>query len=123
LKANALHFWGAFDMNDAAVGGSLSSAQMDGLVVDRNHVDYDKYRRIWNALADRRPSAIVRARNVEDVRKTVQIAAKQNALLAVRSGGHSLPGLSTCDDGIVDDRFGEVKLRHLLSPFCYLQSV
>ena len=90
-------------MNDTAVGRSLSSAQMDGLVVDRNHVDYDKYRRIWNALADRRPAAIVRARTVEDVKKTVQIAAKQNALLAVRSGGHSLPGLSTCDDGIVLD--------------------
>ena len=90
-------------MNDSAVSGSLSSAQMDGLVVDRNHVDYDKYRRIWNALADRRPAAIVRARTVEDVKKTVQIAAKQNALLAVRSGGHSLPGLSTCDDGIVLD--------------------
>lgn len=90
-------------MNYTAIGGALSSAGMDGLIVDRDHVEYDKHRRIWNSLADRRPSAIVRARNVEDVRKTVQIAAKQNALLAVRSGGHSLPGLSTCDDGIVLD--------------------
>jgi FAD/FMN-containing dehydrogenase len=54
-------------------------------------------------LADRRPAAIVRARNLDDVTRTIRIAVEQQALLAVRGGGHSLPGLSTCDDGIVLD--------------------
>jgi FAD/FMN-containing dehydrogenase len=90
-------------MDVASLSGKLSRVGVDGLVIDRNHVEYDKYRRIWNSLADRRPAAIVRARNVEDVRKTIQISADQGALLAVRCGGHSLPGLSTCDDGIVLD--------------------
>jgi FAD/FMN-containing dehydrogenase len=90
-------------MDVSSIGSELSQVQMDGLIVDRDHAGYDKYRRIWNALADRRPAAIVRACSVDDVRKTVRIAAAQNALLAVRSGGHSIPGLSTCDDGIVLD--------------------
>ena len=90
-------------MDATSLGGELSRIRMDGSIVDRNHVEYDKYRRIWNGLADRRPAAIVRARNVDDVRKTIRIAADQGALLAVRCGGHSLPGLSTCDDGIVLD--------------------
>jgi FAD/FMN-containing dehydrogenase len=90
-------------MDATSLGSELSQVRMDGLIVGKGHAEYDKYRRIWNGLADRRPAAIVRARSVEDVRNTVRIAAKQNALLAVRCGGHSLPGLSTCDDGIVLD--------------------
>ena len=90
-------------MNAVGLGTKLSQARIDGVIVDGNHADYDKYRRIWNGVADRRPAAIVRARTVEDVRKTVRVAADHGALLAVRCGGHSLPGLSTCDDGIVLD--------------------
>ncbi len=90
-------------MDAISLGRELSQTLMDGLIVDRGHPEYDKYRRIWNGLADRRPAAIVRARSVDDVRKTVRIAADQGALLAVRCGGHSLPGLSTCDEGIVLD--------------------
>ena len=81
----------------------LSKARMDGLILGRDHADYDKYRRIWNGLADRRPAVIVRALSVEDVQKTVRIAAERGAVLAVRAGGHSLPGFSTCDHGIVLD--------------------
>jgi len=54
-------------------------------------------------MADRRPAVIVRARSVADVEKVIAVAAKHGALLAVRGGGHSIPGLSTCDDGIVLD--------------------
>ena len=90
-------------MNATLLVSELSDAGLDGMIVDRAHATYDKYRRIWNSLADRRPAAIVRARTVDDVRKTIRVAAERGALLAVRSGGHSLPGLSTCDDGIVLD--------------------
>jgi FAD/FMN-containing dehydrogenase len=81
----------------------FAHACLDGDIVDRVHRDYDRCRRVWNAMADRRPQAIVRARSVADVQKIVAAAAKHDALLAVRGGGHSIPGLSTCDDGIVLD--------------------
>jgi FAD/FMN-containing dehydrogenase len=46
---------------------------------------------------------IVRARNVADVQRTIGVAVEAGSLLAVRCGGHSFPGFSTCDDGIVLD--------------------
>jgi FAD/FMN-containing dehydrogenase len=54
-------------------------------------------------MVDRHPAAIVRATNAQDVAKVVQIAAERQVVLAVRGGGHSLPGLSTCNQGIVLD--------------------
>ena len=62
-------------MKAASIASGLSQAHIDGAIVDGNHADYDKYRKIWNGVADRRPAAIVRARNVEDVLKTVRVAA------------------------------------------------
>ncbi len=94
---------GDHEMNAAFLACELQKAKLDGAVIDRSHIEYDKFRRIWNGVADRQPAAIVRARGVSDVTKVVRVAAGQGALLAVRCGGHSLPGLSTCDNGIVLD--------------------
>lgn len=44
-----------------------------------------------------------RAANVEDVRRAIEVAAHSDAALAVRCGGRSFPGLSTCDGGILLD--------------------
>jgi FAD/FMN-containing dehydrogenase len=54
-------------------------------------------------VIDRRPAAIVRAQSVADVRRTIEVAAEAGSLIAVRCGGHSFPGFSTCDEGIVLD--------------------
>lgn len=81
----------------------LSIAGFRCPVITANHQDYNRYRKVWNGVADRRPVAIVRPVNMEDVRKAVAAAATSRSLLAVRGGGHSLPGLSTCDDGLVLD--------------------
>ncbi|MFM0632754.1 FAD-binding oxidoreductase [Paraburkholderia xenovorans] len=78
----------------------LASSGCRGPVIGRDHPDYDNARRVWNGLADRRPAAILQAQSVDDVRRAIDWAAQSNALLAVRGGGHSIPGLSTCDDGL-----------------------
>jgi FAD/FMN-containing dehydrogenase len=67
------------------------------------HQDYDKYRRVWNGVVDRHPAAIVCPKSVDDVRRAVHAAAISGSLLAVRGGGHSFPGFSTCDQGLVLD--------------------
>ncbi|MGH6892500.1 MAG: FAD-binding oxidoreductase, partial [Dongiaceae bacterium] len=90
-------------MDAAVLTRDLARAGLDGALIDRNQAQYDRLRRVNNGLIDRRPAAIVRALSANDVQRVVRIAAEREALLAVRCGGHSFPGLSTCDAGIVLD--------------------
>jgi FAD/FMN-containing dehydrogenase len=64
---------------------------------------YDRARSVWNGIVDRRPALVVRCAGVEDVRRTVRFSREQDLPIAVRCGGHSLAGFSTCDDGVVLD--------------------
>ena len=64
---------------------------------------YDEARGIWNGMFDRKPALIARCGNVRDVQTAIQAATKIGILTAVRCGGHSLAGFSTCDDGLVID--------------------
>ena len=64
---------------------------------------YDEHRKVWNGSIDRRPGLIARCRGVADVRAAVRFARDRELLVAVRGGGHSFPGLSVCDGGILID--------------------
>ena len=81
----------------------IASIGCRGPVIAPGSADYDRARQVWNGVADRRPAAVLRAADVDDVRKAIDVAANCNALLAIRGGGHSLPGLSTCDGGLLLD--------------------
>ena len=74
-----------------------------GEVIGPTHGQFDARRRIWNGLFDRRPAVILRATDADDVRRAVGLAEESAVPLAIRCGGHSFPGHSTCDDGILLD--------------------
>ena len=52
---------------------------------------------------DRHPAAIVRVKDDMDVVRVVALARESGLELAVRSGGHSIPGHSVSEGGIVID--------------------
>jgi FAD/FMN-containing dehydrogenase len=78
-------------------------AAVRGRVIVPGDDDYDQARRAYNAVHDRRPALVVRAAGVADVVTAVNVARDHSLLLAVRGGGHSVAGFSTCDDGLVVD--------------------
>jgi FAD/FMN-containing dehydrogenase len=87
----------------ARISKEFETAEPNCTVIRPHQSEYELQRKVWNGTVDRRPAAIVRPTTAAQVAKAVQIAAEYGALLAVRCGGHSFPGLSTCDGGIVLD--------------------
>lgn len=78
-------------------------ATIEGSVITPDSTDYDQARKLWNALHDKRPAVIVRCLSPEDVAAAVAYAANTGLEIAVRGGAHSLPGMSTCDHGLMID--------------------
>jgi FAD/FMN-containing dehydrogenase len=54
-------------------------------------------------MHDKRPALIARCLSSADVSQAVTFARERNLLTAVRGGGHSWPGKSVCDDGLMID--------------------
>jgi FAD/FMN-containing dehydrogenase len=87
--------------DDASI--SELRARLRGEIVAPADAAYEAARMVYNAMHDRRPALIVRAAGVADVIATVRFAGDHDFPLALRGGGHSVPGFGTCDDGIVLD--------------------
>jgi FAD/FMN-containing dehydrogenase len=79
------------------VSGTVTTPADDG---------YDEARAVYNAMIDRRPAVVVRADDARDVAASVDFARENELPLAIRGGGHSVPGFGTIDDGVVIDLSG-----------------
>jgi hypothetical protein len=78
-------------------------ASFRGELVGPGDGGYDEHRKVWNGSIDRHPGLIARCAGVADVRHAVRFAREHGLVVAVRGGGHSFPGLSVCDDGMLID--------------------
>ena len=95
------------------VGDPISGVSVDALssfgeafggeIVLPGSADYDAARIVWNGMIDRHPAIVARCGDVDDVVRSIRFAREKDLVIAVRSGGHSVGGFSTCDDGIVID--------------------
>jgi FAD/FMN-containing dehydrogenase len=61
---------------------------------------YDEARRVWNLAYDRSPLAIVRAADLDDVRRCVEFARKHDIPIALRGGGHSYAGYGVANGAL-----------------------
>ncbi|HUE95896.1 MAG TPA: FAD-dependent oxidoreductase, partial [Longimicrobiaceae bacterium] len=74
-----------------------------GAVIVPDDAGYEDARKVWLKGVDRRPRAIVRTADREDVARVVAMAGEEGIELAVRSGGHSFGGYGTSEGGVVID--------------------
>src|SRR5262245_22089793 len=74
-----------------------------GRLLSGSSPGFDEARKVWNLAYDRRPLAMVRAANVEDVRRCLEFARKHTIPIAIRGGGHSYAGYGVADGAIQID--------------------
>jgi FAD/FMN-containing dehydrogenase len=77
--------------------------RLTGEVIAPDHATYDAARRVWNGMIDKRPAAIARCVDADDVATAVRFAAEYELPLSVRGGGHNVAGTAVVDDGVVID--------------------
>ncbi len=112
----------ALDQQASRVAGGLAAVKLDGsaTVIEQAAVaelkaslrgplllagdqGYDTARRILHPQFDKHPALIVQPTGAADVRSAVTFARERELLVAVKCGGHSFSGKSTCDGGIQID--------------------
>jgi FAD/FMN-containing dehydrogenase len=110
------------DANDVALPEHLAAIGLDGKTISIARTDikefraslrgqlllagnegYEQARKIWNGVFDRHPALIARCADSADVVKAVNFARSHGVLTAVRGGGHSISGQSSCEGGLMID--------------------
>lgn len=93
---------GAPTVIEQAAIQELRAALRGGLLL-AGDAGYDDARRVLNRSIDKHPALIVQPTGVADVRTAVNFVRDRSLLLAVKCGGHSYGGKSTCDGGMQID--------------------
>ena len=74
-----------------------------GRFITRGSPGYDDARKVWNLAYDRRPLAMARCADLDDVRRCVSFARQHALPIAIRGGGHSFAGFGIADGGLQID--------------------
>jgi FAD/FMN-containing dehydrogenase len=79
------------------------AASLRGNVLLAHSEGYEQARSIWNGMFDKRPALIAQCSGPADVMSSIAYARDNDLLLAVRAGGHSISGKSSCEGGMMID--------------------
>jgi FAD/FMN-containing dehydrogenase len=89
------------DLDDARLDELRATVR--GTVITPQDPSYDEIRAVHNAIFDPTPGLIVQCTGTADVIDAVGLAEELDLLVAVRGGGHSVAGHSSCDGGLLID--------------------
>src|SRR5919199_92936 len=92
-------------MSEISVASGVDElrVRLHGGVHEAGDALYEDSCRLFNAMIERRPRLVAECVVVEDVVAALAFAREHGLPVAVRAGGHSVAGLSLCDDGVVLD--------------------
>jgi FAD/FMN-containing dehydrogenase len=89
-------------IESAAVGELADS--LNGQLFLQADEGYAEAKQIWNGMFDdKQPAMVVQCGAIEDVVNAVTFARERSLLISVKCGGHSFPGKSTSDGGVMID--------------------
>ena len=77
--------------------------QLPGRVLTAEHADFDRVRKVYNGMIDRRPALIARCRGTSDVAAAVHLARTHDVPASIRGGGHNFAGKAVLQDGLMID--------------------
>src|SRR5262245_36850146 len=77
--------------------------RVSGAVIMPGDADYEDARHVYNFMIDKYPAAVVQCTSAGDVQSAIIQARESGRPVAVRGGGHSVPGFGTADDAVVTD--------------------
>lgn len=75
----------------------------EGDIVTANHADYEAAIARWAANAIRRAKIVAFVKHERDVSLAIKYAVAEKLPIAIRGGGHSTPGASSTEGGLVID--------------------
>ncbi|MHA2287938.1 MAG: FAD-binding oxidoreductase [Promethearchaeota archaeon] len=78
-------------------------SRLRGSLIRKSDESYEKARKIWNGVIDKKPALIVRCNGVADVIHSVNFVRTHGLKVSVRSGGHNVAGGAINNGGLVID--------------------
>ena len=110
----ALFARSSFSQQVAAIPVSMPSEtnlaalarRLTGTIFRPGDPQYEQLRKGYAAKFAAHPALVVRPANTQDIQAALSFATSNHLPIAVRCGGHSYAGYSTCDGGLVLDMSG-----------------